>query len=135
MRHADVLEFVWLLNSHPEVTYTWMHGDKDTYRLGFHLANKSADFAQVCCATMECVRTKREKELGCLLGVVYNESQGVLDALGNAYCTYISAKHHGIVYCLPSTCGQPILPVYCLLVSCCVPVDTSLLLTVVPYWC
>lgn len=47
VRHADVLEFIWLLNSHPEVTYTWMHGDKDTYRLGFHLANKSADFAQV----------------------------------------------------------------------------------------
>lgn len=42
------MEFIWLLNSHPEVTFAWMHGDKDTYRLAFHLANKSADFAQVC---------------------------------------------------------------------------------------
>ena len=47
VKHADVLEFMWLLNSHPEVTFTWMHGDKDSYRLAFHLANKSADFAQV----------------------------------------------------------------------------------------
>lgn len=46
-RHADVMEFIWLLNSHPEVTFAWMHGDKDTYRLAFHLANKSSDFAQV----------------------------------------------------------------------------------------
>lgn len=52
-RHADVIEFVWLLNSHPEVTFTWMHGDKDTYRLAFHLANKGSQFAQVntCCVT------------------------------------------------------------------------------------
>ncbi len=42
------MEFIWLLNSHPEVTFAWMHGDKDTYRLAFHLANKSSDFAQVC---------------------------------------------------------------------------------------
>ena len=47
VKHADVLEFMWLLNSHPEVTFTWMHGDKDSYQLAFHLANKSADFAQV----------------------------------------------------------------------------------------
>ncbi|KAL3146379.1 hypothetical protein ABBQ32_003064 [Trebouxia sp. C0010 RCD-2024] len=50
VRHADVLEFIWMLNSHPEVTYNWMHGDKDTYRLAFHLANKSAHFAQVTAA-------------------------------------------------------------------------------------
>ena len=41
------MEFIWLLNSHPEVTFAWMHGDKDTYRLAFHMANKSSDFAQV----------------------------------------------------------------------------------------
>ena len=42
-----MIEFIWLLNSHPEVTFSWMHGDKDTYRLAFHLANKSSEFAQV----------------------------------------------------------------------------------------
>lgn len=47
VRHAAVLEYIWLLNSHPEVTFTWMHGDKDSYRLAFHLANRSSDFAQV----------------------------------------------------------------------------------------
>ena len=80
VRHADVLEFVWLLNSHPEVTYTWMHGDKDTYRLGFHLANKSADFAQVCCASLECSRNEKhvvlealyKAELRVHLGIVWN---------------------------------------------------------------
>ncbi len=54
-RHADVLEFIWLLNSHAEVTFSWMHGDKDAYRLAFHMANKSADFAQVCTSVLVCL--------------------------------------------------------------------------------
>ena len=45
--HADVLEWVWFLNSHPEVMYRSMYGDKDTFRLAFHLAGKPEAFAQV----------------------------------------------------------------------------------------
>lgn len=44
--HADVLEWLWFLNSHPEVMYKVMHGDKDTFRLAFHLAGKASDFWQ-----------------------------------------------------------------------------------------
>ena len=45
--HADVLEWLWLVNSHPDVTYRSMYGDKDTFRLAFHLAGKAAAYWQV----------------------------------------------------------------------------------------
>eukprot|EP00882_Tetradesmus_deserticola_P029699 GHRQ01033290.1.p1 GENE.GHRQ01033290.1~~GHRQ01033290.1.p1 ORF type:complete len:153 (+),score=29.45 GHRQ01033290.1:489-947(+) len=38
LRHYDVLEWLFWLNSHSDVTYQHMHGDKDTYRLAFSLA-------------------------------------------------------------------------------------------------
>jgi hypothetical protein len=41
-RHADVLEWAWLLNGpNRETVYKAMHGDKDTWRLAFDLAGKS----------------------------------------------------------------------------------------------
>ncbi|KAI8471635.1 MAG: mannosyltransferase putative-domain-containing protein [Monoraphidium minutum] len=46
-RHYDALQWLWLLNSHTEVLYKAMHGDKDTYLLAFHLAGRAADFRQV----------------------------------------------------------------------------------------
>lgn len=45
--HADVLEWVWFLNSYPEVMYRTMYGDKDTFRIAFHLAGKAEMFSQV----------------------------------------------------------------------------------------
>ena len=48
VRHADVLEWVWFLNSHQDPVYGWMCGDKDTYRLAFALAGKTEDFSLVC---------------------------------------------------------------------------------------
>lgn len=48
--HADVLEWVWFLNSYPEVMYRTMYGDKDTFRIAFHLAGKAEMFSQVCAA-------------------------------------------------------------------------------------
>ena len=44
--HADVLEWLWLLNSHPETVYKLMYGDKDTFRLAFHLAGKAGAYQQ-----------------------------------------------------------------------------------------
>lgn len=44
--HADVLEWLWFLNSHPGVTYKNMYGDKDTFRLAFSLAGKASAFWQ-----------------------------------------------------------------------------------------
>jgi hypothetical protein len=42
-RHADVLEWAWLLNGpNREVVYKAMHGDKDTWRLAFDLAGKGS---------------------------------------------------------------------------------------------
>ncbi|KAI8468862.1 MAG: mannosyltransferase putative-domain-containing protein [Monoraphidium minutum] len=46
-RHADVIEWIWFLNSHKDVIYKLMNGDKDTYRLAFLLAGKSRDFYSV----------------------------------------------------------------------------------------
>ena len=48
--HADVLEWLWFVNSHPEVIYKLMYGDKDTFRLAFALAGKSNFFEQVRCS-------------------------------------------------------------------------------------
>jgi len=38
---------MWALNDHKEVTYNYMFGDKDTFRLAFALANKLDDFYQI----------------------------------------------------------------------------------------
>lgn len=37
------------LNLHADMLYSIVWGDKDTYRLAFHLANKIQGFAQVSC--------------------------------------------------------------------------------------
>lgn len=42
VRHADVLEFAWMLNGpNRNVVYKAIYGDKDTWRLAFDLADKS----------------------------------------------------------------------------------------------
>lgn len=48
VRHADVLEWLWFLNSHRKPVFDWMWGDKDTYRLAFALAGKADSFQLVC---------------------------------------------------------------------------------------
>jgi hypothetical protein len=45
--HADVLEWLWLLNSHHEVVYECVVGDKDTYRMAFEMAGKAQHYVQV----------------------------------------------------------------------------------------
>ncbi|WIA35119.1 hypothetical protein OEZ86_003600 [Tetradesmus obliquus] len=47
LRHYDVLEWLFWLNSRSNETYQHMHGDKDTYRLAFGLAGKLAQHRQV----------------------------------------------------------------------------------------
>jgi hypothetical protein len=64
-RHADVLEWLWLLNAHKGLVYQCLVGDKDTYRLAFELAGKGRDYQQVCdwvekvdpcgCVTLCCI--------------------------------------------------------------------------------
>lgn len=51
IRHADVLEWLWFLNSHRKPIFDWMWGDKDTYRLAFALAGKADSFQLVCFTT------------------------------------------------------------------------------------
>lgn len=46
-KNDDVLEWIMFLNLHADMLYSIVWGDKDTYRLAFHLANKSQGFAQV----------------------------------------------------------------------------------------
>lgn len=45
-RHWRVLEWVLFLNTHSALTYSLMHGDKDTFRAGFHLAGAADAFQQ-----------------------------------------------------------------------------------------
>jgi len=44
---VQVLEYLWLLNSHHEWVYKHMHGDKDTFLLAFSMAGKLDMFTQV----------------------------------------------------------------------------------------
>jgi len=46
-KHADVLQFVHVLNQQSAVTYDYMFGDKDTFRLAFAIADKLEAFNQV----------------------------------------------------------------------------------------
>ena len=46
-KHDDVLEWIMFLNLHADMLYSIIWGDKDTYRLAFHLAGKSSSFSQV----------------------------------------------------------------------------------------
>ena len=45
--HADVLEWVWFLNSHAQLLYKHMLGDKDTFEIAFKLADKEAFYSRV----------------------------------------------------------------------------------------
>lgn len=40
----QVLQYLWLLNSHHEWVYKHMHGDKDTFLLAFAMAGKKKDW-------------------------------------------------------------------------------------------
>ena len=46
-RHSNVLEWLLFLNTHNEFTYRFAHGDKDTYRAAFELAEKGDEYYQV----------------------------------------------------------------------------------------
>jgi len=46
-KHADVLQYVHALNQQSAVTYDYMFGDKDTFRLAFAIADKLEAFNQV----------------------------------------------------------------------------------------
>ena len=59
-RHADVLEWLWFLQTHAEHLDGNMHGDKDMYKLAFALANKSEEYTQVSpdgCDFLLCAHT------------------------------------------------------------------------------
>lgn len=42
----EVMEWIVFLNLHADVLFNIIWGDKDTYRLAFHLAGRSRNFAQ-----------------------------------------------------------------------------------------
>ena len=42
-----MLEWLWYLNSHAELLYQHMLGDKDTFEMAFMLAGKHTDFHRV----------------------------------------------------------------------------------------
>jgi len=61
-RHADVLEWLWFLNSNADVVYKFLHGDKDTFYIAFHLAGKLGSFYQVAIAPREAVNDLSEPQ-------------------------------------------------------------------------
>ena len=46
-RHADVLQWVWFLNTHSDLIWKCVWGDKDTYRMAFQLAAKPQQYHQL----------------------------------------------------------------------------------------
>ncbi len=46
-RHADVLEWLWFLQTHSARFSELLFGDKDLFRLAFTLADKLSEFKQV----------------------------------------------------------------------------------------
>ena len=46
--NADVLEWLWYLNSHANYVHSRTGGDKDTFKLAFYLADRAPDFRQAC---------------------------------------------------------------------------------------
>ena len=45
--HAEVLHWLWFVTANSDFFYPRMHGDKDTYRLAFALANKASQYNQI----------------------------------------------------------------------------------------
>ena len=46
-QHVDVLYWLWYITANSDFFYPRMHGDKDTYRLAFALANKASQYNQL----------------------------------------------------------------------------------------
>ncbi|KAA6417834.1 MAG: hypothetical protein FRX49_12190, partial [Trebouxia sp. A1-2] len=46
-KHADVLHWLWFVTTNSDFFYARMHGDKDTYRLAFALADKAGEYHQI----------------------------------------------------------------------------------------
>jgi hypothetical protein len=46
-QHADVLQWVWFLNTHHDLIWKCVWGDKDTYRMAFQLAAKAEQYQQL----------------------------------------------------------------------------------------
>jgi hypothetical protein len=46
-QHTDVLYWLWYVTANSDFFYPRMHGDKDTYRLAFALANKASQYNQI----------------------------------------------------------------------------------------
>uniref|UniRef100_A0A383VCU0 Uncharacterized protein n=1 Tax=Tetradesmus obliquus TaxID=3088 RepID=A0A383VCU0_TETOB len=81
MRHAEVLEYLWLLNSHHEWVYKHMHGDKDTFLLAFAMAGRLRDFKQVPCFVRDALTdVPGHKHRYHHLGMVQSLPPGVLAA-------------------------------------------------------
>ncbi|KAF6257991.1 mannosyltransferase putative-domain-containing protein [Scenedesmus sp. NREL 46B-D3] len=81
LRHAEVLEYLWLLNSHHEWVYKHMHGDKDTFLLAFAMAGRLGDFKQVPCFVRDAlVDVPGHKHRYHHLGMVQSLPPGVLAA-------------------------------------------------------
>ena len=51
------MEWILFANAHAEILYRTTYGDKETFRLGYHLAGKAEQFQQASHGFMSCTVT------------------------------------------------------------------------------
>jgi hypothetical protein len=101
--HADVLEWLWLLNSHREVVYECVVGDKDTYRMAFELAGKRQHYIQVCAGGFG-FPVKWSPHLRTL---AIAENRGSKDRYPRHYSSKSSSSSYGKTVCFMLQVSQP----------------------------
>jgi hypothetical protein len=107
-RHADVLQYVHALNQQSAVTYDYMFGDKDTFRLAFAIADKLEAFNQVTNMPGAAFASKESSpELQRVHRVNRAATEGGLDIFEQASARCDLARPAFVVGMIQSAAGAP----------------------------
>lgn len=107
-RHADVLQYVHALNQQSAVTYDYMFGDKDTFRLAFAIADKLEAFNQVTNMPGAAFASKESSpELQRVHRVNRLATEGGLDIFEQASDRCEAARPAFVVGMIQSAAGAP----------------------------
>jgi len=107
-KHADVLQYVHALNQQSAVTYDYMFGDKDTFRLAFAIADKLEAFNQVTNMPGAAFASKESSaELQRVHRVNRAAAEGGLDIFEQASARCDLARPAFVVGMIQSAAGAP----------------------------
>lgn len=107
-KHADVLQYVHALNQQSAVTYDYMFGDKDTFRLAFAIADKLEAFNQVTNMPGAAFASKESSaELQRVHRVNRAATEGGLDIFEQASARCEVARPAFVVGMIQSAAGAP----------------------------